>query len=50
MDTAATCHVEYSAFEPILYLAFELSNTHWKLGSPQDQDGGHASERSMRGI
>ena len=32
MDTAATCHSEYSAFEPVLYLAFELSNTHWKLG------------------
>ena len=32
MDTAATCHSEYSAFEPVLYLAFELSNAHWKLG------------------
>lgn len=32
MDTAATCHLEYSAFEQVLYLAFELSNTHWKLG------------------
>lgn len=32
MDTAATCYLEYSAFEPVMYLAFELSNTHWKLG------------------
>ena len=32
MDTAAACHLEYSAFEPVLYLAFELSNTNWKLG------------------
>jgi transposase len=32
MDTAATCHVEYSAFDPVMYLAFELSNEHWKLG------------------
>lgn len=32
MDTAAACHIEYSAFDPIMYLAFELSNAHWKLG------------------
>lgn len=32
MDTAAACQLEYSAFEQVLYLAFELSNTHWKLG------------------
>lgn len=32
MDTAATRNIEYSAFEPILYLAFELSEAHWKLG------------------
>jgi len=32
MDTAATCHSEYSAFDPVMYLAFELSNAHWKLG------------------
>ena len=29
MDTAA---IEYSAFDPVLYLAFELSEAHWKLG------------------
>jgi transposase len=32
MDTAATRHLEYSAFEQLMYLAFELSNAHWKLG------------------
>ncbi|NIS79849.1 MAG: hypothetical protein GTO14_06500 [Anaerolineales bacterium] len=32
MDTAATCQLEYSAFEPILYLAFELGVADWKLG------------------
>lgn len=32
MDTAATRNIEYSAFEPVLYLAFELSEAHWKLG------------------
>jgi transposase len=32
MDTAATYHLEYSAFDPVIYLAFELSNAHWKLG------------------
>lgn len=32
MDTAATCHVEYSALEPILYRAFELGVADWKLG------------------
>jgi len=32
MDTAATRNNEYSAFEPVLYLAFELSEAHWKLG------------------
>lgn len=32
MDTAATCRSEYSAFEPVMYLAFELGNAHWKLG------------------
>jgi transposase len=32
MDTAATRHVEYSAFKPLMYLAFELSHTHWRLG------------------
>jgi len=32
MDTAATRNAEYSAFEPVLYLAFELSEAHWKLG------------------
>ena len=32
MDTAAACQLEYSAFEPVMYLAFELSNIHWKLG------------------
>ena len=29
---AATRNHEYSAFDPVLYLAFELSNVHWKLG------------------
>jgi len=28
----ATRAYEYSAFEPVMYLAFELSNTHWRLG------------------
>jgi len=28
----ATRKHEYSAFEAVLYLAFELSSTHWKLG------------------
>jgi len=32
MDAAATRNNEYSAFEPVLYLAFELSEAHWKLG------------------
>ena len=32
MDTAATRNIEYSAFEPVLYLAFELREAHWKLG------------------
>jgi len=32
MDTAATRKTQYSAFDPILYLAFELSEAHWKLG------------------
>ena len=32
MDTAATRNIEYSVFEPVLYLAFELSEAHWKLG------------------
>jgi len=32
MDTTATRNIEYSAFEPVLYLAFELSEAHWKLG------------------
>jgi transposase len=32
MDTAATRNSQYSAFEPVLYLAFELSEAHWKLG------------------
>ena len=32
MDTAATCNIEHSAFEPVLYLAFELSGACWKLG------------------
>jgi transposase len=32
MDTAATCKLEYSAFETVLYLAFELGAAHWKLG------------------
>ena len=32
MDTAAACQLEYSAFEAVMYLAFELSNIHWKLG------------------
>lgn len=32
MDTTATRNNEYSAFEPVLYLAFELSEAHWKLG------------------
>lgn len=32
MDTAATRNIEHSAFEPVLYLAFELSEAHWKLG------------------
>jgi len=32
MDTAATRNTQYSAFEPVLYLAFELSEAHWKLG------------------
>jgi transposase len=29
---AATLKNEYNAFEPVLYLAFELSNKEWKLG------------------
>jgi transposase len=29
---AAARNHEYSVFEPVLYLAFELSNTQWKLG------------------
>lgn len=29
---AATRTHEYSAFEAVLYLAFELSNAHWRLG------------------
>jgi len=32
MNTAATRNTEYSAFEPVLYLAFELSQANWKLG------------------
>jgi len=32
MDTAATRTYEYSAFDPVLYLAFELSDANWKLG------------------
>lgn len=32
MDTAATRNTQCSAFEPVLYLAFELSEAHWKLG------------------
>jgi len=32
MDTTATRNTQYSAFEPVLYLAFELSEAHWKLG------------------
>jgi transposase len=32
MDTAATRTYEYSVFEPVLYLAFELSDVNWKLG------------------
>jgi hypothetical protein len=28
----ATRIYEYSAFEPVMYVAFELRNTHWKLG------------------
>lgn len=32
MDTAATRNSQYSAFEPVLYLAFELSEANWKLG------------------
>jgi len=32
MNTAATRNTEYSAFEQVLYLAFELSEAHWKLG------------------
>ena len=32
MDTAATRNIKYSAFEPVIYLAFELSNIHWRLG------------------
>jgi len=32
MDTAATRNKEYSVFDPVLYLAFELSEAHWKLG------------------
>ncbi len=32
MDTAATRNSQYSAFDPVLYLAFELSEAHWKLG------------------
>jgi len=32
MNTTATRNNEYSAFEPVLYLAFELSEAHWKLG------------------
>ena len=32
MDTAATRNIEHSAFEPVLYLAFELSEACWKLG------------------
>jgi transposase len=32
MDTAPTRTYEYSVFEPVLYLAFELSDVNWKLG------------------
>lgn len=32
MDTAAACYFEYSSIDPILYLAFELGEGHWKLG------------------
>jgi len=32
MDTAATRNIKYSAFEPVMYLAFELSNINWRLG------------------
>jgi len=32
MDTAATRNTQYSAFDPVLYLAFELSEANWKLG------------------
>jgi transposase len=32
MDTAATRKLQYSAFDPVLYLAFELGEAHWKLG------------------
>jgi len=32
MDTAATRNSQYSAFDQVLYLAFELSEAHWKLG------------------
>jgi hypothetical protein len=28
--TATLTH-EYSVFDPVLYLAFELGRTHWKL-------------------
>jgi hypothetical protein len=32
MDTAVTRKYENSAFDQVLYLAFELGEAHWKLG------------------
>ena len=47
MDTAATHNIEYRAFEPVLYLAFELSEAHWKLGFTIGV-GQRSRERNMR--
>jgi transposase len=47
MDTAATRNIEYRAFEPVLYLAFELSEAHWKLGFTIGV-GQRARERNIR--
>jgi hypothetical protein len=34
----ATRTYEYSAFDPVLYLAFELSDKNWKLGSREEPE------------
>ncbi|MEA3440663.1 MAG: hypothetical protein U9R58_10305, partial [Chloroflexota bacterium] len=32
MNTEMTHNIENNSFQPHLYIAFELSNTEWKLG------------------